>query len=254
MGIRQARLFILIILLLGYCSINIAFARQPDSISSASVDKYQAARTKMVNKQIKARGIKDKKLLEVMGEVPRHEFIPEKYITGLMANNPYGDHPVRIGYGQTISQPYIVALMTELLELSGKDKVLEIGTGSGYQAAVLSKLCKKVYTIEIVEELAVWAKDVLKDYKNVYVKHGDGYLGWPKKAPFDGIIVTCAPNHIPEPLIEQLAEGGRMVIPVGDYPFQYLKLVEKIKGKVISKEVLPVAFVPMTGSEIDKRK
>ncbi|MBN1622702.1 MAG: protein-L-isoaspartate(D-aspartate) O-methyltransferase [Endomicrobiales bacterium] len=218
------------------------------------VDKYRDVRMDMVRRQIKARGIRDEKLLKVMGDIPRHEFIPEKYLTGLTAYNPYGDHPVPIGEGQTISQPYIVALMTDLLELKGKENVLEVGTGSGYQAAVLSNLCSEVYTIEIVKELADWAKQALKEYENVHVKHGDGYLGWEEFAPFHAIIVTCAPDHIPQPLVDQLAEGGRMVIPVGTYPYQELKVVKKEKGKEITKEIIPVSFVPMTGKEIEKRR
>jgi len=206
----------------------------------------------MVVEQIEERGIKDKRVLEVMERVPRHEFVPEEYRAFA-----YEDSPLPIGEGQTISQPYIVALMTECLNLEGEEKVLEVGTGSGYQAAILSELAKEVYTIEIVGPLAERAEELLKNlgYRNVKVRCGDGYLGWEEYAPFDGIIVTCAPEHIPQPLIDQLAEGGRMVIPVGETQFpQVLKLVEKREGKVTMRNVVPVRFVPMTGDEVEKRK
>jgi len=228
---------------------------------------YLALRKKMVQEQIVARGIKNKKVIEAMLKAPRHEFIPEKY---RKIYDPHGDHPVPIGEGQTISQPYIVALMTELLteetrktenarpdQVGGKrKKILEIGTGSGYQAAILAEIYPQVYTIEIIESLAKQAERTLKllGYQKVKVKHGDGYLGWKEYAPFDGIIVTCAPDHIPEPLIEQLKERGRMVIPVGEYPNQTLYLVEKRAGQIIKKAVIPVLFVPMTGEEIRKQK
>ncbi len=209
-------------------------------------------RKAMVVEQIEERGIRDGRVLEVMEKVPRHEFVPEKYRAFA-----YEDSPLPIGKGQTISQPYIVALMTECLNLEGNEKVLEVGTGSGYQAAILSELAKEVYTIEIVEPLAERAEELLKKlgYRNVKVKCGDGYLGWEEYAPFDGIIVTCAPDHIPQPLIDQLAEGGRMVIPVGEVYFpQVLKLIEKREGKVTVRNVTPVRFVPMTGDEVEKQK
>jgi len=219
---------------------------------------YLALRKKMVNEQIVARGIKDKKVISAMLKVPRHEFIPEKYCK---IYNPYGDYPVPIGEGQTISQPYIVALMTELLVkeqelLKNKKRILEIGTGSGYQAAILAEIYPQVYTIEIIESLAKKAEKNLKrfGYQKVKVKCGDGYLGWEECAPFDGIIVTCAPDHIPQPLIEQLKEGGRMVIPVGEYPQQTLYLVEKRNGQISKKVIIPVLFVPMTGEEIRRQK
>ena len=191
--------------------------------------------------QIEARGVRDKRVLEVMRRVKRHLFVPQNYKV-----QAYADHPLPIGEGQTISQPYIVALMTELLALKGNEKVLEIGTGSGYQAAILAELSKEVYTIEILEPLAKAAEKLLKElgYSNIYVKCGDGFLGWPDKAPFDAIIVTCAPEDIPPALIEQLAEGGRLVIPVGTY-WQELKLVRKIEGRIITEEIIPVRFVPM---------
>jgi len=226
---------------------------------------YLSLRKKMVQTQIVARGIKNKKVIATMLKVPRHEFIPEKY---RLIYDPYGDHPVPIGEGQTISQPYIVALMTELLieetqpeveqrrSPEKKKKVLEIGTGSGYQAAILAELYPEVYTIEIIESLAKQAEKNLKrlGYQKVKVKYGDGYLGWPEYAPFDGVIVTCAPDHIPQPLIEQLKENGRMVIPVGEYPNQTLYLVKKKGKQIIQESVIPVLFVPMTGEEIRKRK
>jgi len=209
-------------------------------------------RMAMVVEQIEERGIKDRRVLEVMEKVPRHEFVPVEYRAFA-----YEDSPLPIGEGQTISQPYIVALMTECLSLEGEEKVLEVGTGSGYQAAILSELSKEVYTIEILEPLAERAEELLQKlgYRNVKVKCGDGYLGWEEYAPFDGIIVTCAPDHIPQPLIDQLAEGGRMVIPVGEVHFlQVLKLIEKREGKVTVRSVVPVRFVPMTGDEVEKQK
>ncbi len=204
-------------------------------------------RLTMVREQIEARGIKNKAVLESMRNIPRHLFIPENF-----RQEAYEDEPVPIGYGQTISQPYIVALMTELLELNSDSKVLEIGTGSGYQAAILSTLADSVFSIEIIPELAAAADSILKElnYK-VEVKCGDGYRGWPEHAPFDAIIVTAAPEKIPQPLIEQLAENGRLVIPVGSY-YQELKLIRKVDGKLIETNIAPVRFVPMTG-EIDKK-
>jgi len=180
-----------------------------------------------------------------MAKVPRHLFVPEA-----VRAEAYEDHPLPIGYGQTISQPYIVAYMTELLEPRPADKALEVGTGSGYQAAVLGELVKEVYTIEIVEPLGLRARETLRNlgYTNVHVRIGDGYKGWPEAAPFDCIIVTCAPDHVPPPLIEQLREGGRMVIPVGGFlGGQQLVLLKKEGGELIRKATLPVVFVPMTG-------
>ncbi len=207
-----------------------------------SGDVYKKNRLQMVETQIVRRGVKDQNVLKALREVPRHLFVPEN-----MKNYAYEDEPLPIGQGQTISQPYIVALMTELLELTKKSKVLEIGTGSGYQAAVLAELCDSASSIEIICELADKADSTLKalGYK-VDVKCGDGYRGWPEKAPFDGIIVTAAPDEIPQPLLDQLAEGGRMVIPVGTY-HQELKLIRKIGGKIKEMNVIPVRFVPMTG-------
>jgi len=205
-------------------------------------DKYQKVRQRMVREQIVARGIKDQKVIQAMIKVPRHLFVPEAY-----ERMAYEDRPLPIGEGQTISQPYIVGLMTELLELSPNTKVLEIGTGSGYQAAILAELVKEVYTIEIVEILGQTASQLIKylGYKNIHTKIGDGYKGWPEKAPFDAIIVTCAPSDIPKPLENQLKEGGKMIIPLGGSIVQELILFEKKNGELIKKVVAPVRFVPM---------
>ena len=203
---------------------------------------WKIAAQTMVNKQIKDRGVVDPKVLDVLSKTPRHKFVPSD-----MIDYAYDHRPLPIGEGQTISQPYIVALMTELLGLSGKEKVLEIGTGSGYQSAILSSLSYKVYTIEIVKSLALRAKKVLKelDMNNVYVRWGDGYKGWPSEAPFDCIIVTAAPNEIPEALIKQLKIGGKLVIPVGKY-WQELKVISKTSDSNINeKTIIPVRFVPM---------
>jgi protein-L-isoaspartate(D-aspartate) O-methyltransferase len=190
--------------------------------------------------------VRDKRVLEAMRTVPRHAFVPEEY-----QRQAYRNSPLVIGYNQTISQPFIVAHMTEMLELEPDDKVLEIGTGSGYQAAVLAELCKKVYTVEIIPPLGQRAKKLLKElgYDNVEVRIGDGYEGWPEHAPYDRIIVTCAPDDIPRPLIDQLKPGGRIVIPVGaSYQTQYLVVVTKDReGKIKKHRKYPVRFVPMTG-------
>jgi protein-L-isoaspartate(D-aspartate) O-methyltransferase len=211
---------------------------------------FKVMREKMVETQIKARGVKDTRVLSAMLRVERHRFVPEEYW-----NSAYSDQPLPIGEGQTISQPYIVALMTELLELKEGEKILEIGTGSGYQAAILAELAKEVYTIEIIESLASMAKKRLSElgYQNIEAKAGDGYLGWPEFAPFDAIIVTAAPDHIPKPLIEQLKEGGRMVLPVGVYT-QELKKIIKRSGKIETTDIIPVVFVPMTGEGVKGKK
>jgi len=211
---------------------------------------FKAMREKMVETQIKARGVKDPRVLSALLKVERHRFVPEEYL-----NSAYSDQPLPIGEGQTISQPYIVALMTELLELKGNEKVLEIGTGSGYQAAILAELAKEVYTIEIIASLASRANHRLLElgYKNVKVKSGDGYLGWPEAAPFDAIIVTAAPDHIPQPLMDQLREGGRMVVPVGTHTQELRKIIKR-SGKAESVDVVPVIFVPMTGEGVKQKK
>lgn len=217
------------------------------SCTSASDDSaYLAARQRMVTSQIAARGISDTRVLDAMRKVPRHLFVPKE-----QRMYAYADGPLPIGEGQTISQPYVVALMTELLELKGTEKVLEIGTGSGYQAAVLGELAREVYTIEIVETLGRRAGKLLDSlgYKNVKVRIGDGYAGWPEAAPFDVIMLTAAPKTIPQPLLDQLGEGGRLVAPVGE-DNQMLQLVEKIKGKLKYHDIIPVRFVPMTGKAL----
>jgi protein-L-isoaspartate(D-aspartate) O-methyltransferase len=211
---------------------------------------FKAMREKMVESQIKSRGVRDPRVLSAMLKVERHLFVPKEF-----QNSAYSDQPLPIGEGQTISQPYIVALMTELLELKGGERVLEVGTGSGYQAAILAELAAEVYTIEIVEKLASSAQKVLLElgYQNIKVKAGDGYLGWPEAAPFDAIIITCAPDHIPKPLLDQLKEGGRMVVPVGTYS-QDLKKIVKRYGKIETTDIIPVIFVPMTGEGVKQKK
>ena len=213
----------------------------------AADDPYAKARERMVRQQIAARGVSDPRVLDAMRKIPRHELVPQD-----LRKHSYADHPLPIGEGQTISQPYIVAYMTEQLRLKGEEKVLEVGTGSGYQAAVLAELCKEVYTIEIVESLAKQAaKDLERlGYENIHVLHGDGYRGWPDHAPFDAIIITAAPERIPEPLLEQLEVGGRMILPVGDR-YQELILITRTKEGTRERRLIPVRFVPMTG-EIQK--
>ncbi len=213
--------------------------------------RFQARREQMVTTQIQARGINDSRVLKAMLKVERHRFVP-----AYLQDRAYGDHPLPIGEGQTISQPYIVALMTELLQLKGDEKVLEIGTGSGYQAAVLSETAREVYSIEIIETLARSAKERLEGlgYKNIKVRAGDGYQGWPEVAPFDAIVVTAAPDHIPGPLIKQLKEGGRMILPVGTYPNQELKKIIKKSGQLQISDIIPVLFVPMTGGGVNQKR
>lgn len=206
---------------------------------------YAALRDLMIEQQITAPGrdISDPRVVEALRAVPRHTLVPED-VRGLA----YADRPLPIGHGQTISQPFIVALMTEKLAPQPGDRVLEVGTGSGYQAAVLAELVDQVYTIEIVEPLADRAKAdlALLGYENIHVRAGDGYQGWPEEAPFDAVIVTCAPDAVPQPLVDQLRDGGRMIIPVGTHT-QELVLLEKKGDEVKIQSVLPVRFVPMTG-------
>jgi len=216
------------------------------SLVAAGADSFAVARQQMVTSQLlgPGRDITNARVLAAMRKVPRHEFVPEP-----LRAEAYDDHPLPIGLGQTISQPYIVAFMTEQLEPKRTDRVLEIGTGSGYQAAVLAELVAEVYTIEIVEELANRAAADLKrlGYTNVHVRAGDGYKGWAEAAPFDSVIVTCAPEQVPQPLTDQLRNGGRMIIPVGPLWNQELVLLRKEGGKLEQHAVLPVQFVPMTG-------
>jgi len=218
------------------------------NVTPVTRDDEAERRARMVETQIVARGVRDPRVLAAMREVPRHLFVDPA-----QREHAYEDHPLPIAGNQTISQPYIVALMTELAEITPGERVLEIGTGSGYQSAVLSRLAREVYSIEIVPELARASGERLRrlGYGNVSVKEGDGYRGWSEHAPFDAIIVTAAPDRIPQPLLDQLAPGGRMVIPVGSF-FQELKVLSKDKnGKISEKDILPVRFVPMTG-EIEK--
>ncbi len=213
-------------------------------------DPFAAARRSMVEQQIERRGVTAPRVLSAMGEVPRHLFVPPGY-----RDKAYDDSPLPIGDGQTISQPYVVALMTQLLELKPDDRVLEIGTGSGYQAAVLARLVKEVYTIEILEPLGLQAQKTLQEIgaKNVHVRIGDGYRGWPEAAPFDAIIVTAAPERVPQPLVDQLKVGRRMVIPVGNF-FQNLMVITKNADGVEKRSVIPVRFVPMTGTAQEKQR
>ncbi len=214
--------------------------------SAAREDPYLASRLAMVAEQIQRDGISDPQVLQSMRDVPRHLFVPSE-----MRSRAYDPRPLPIGEGQTISQPYIVGFMTEILRLKPSDSVLEVGTGSGYQAAVASRIAREVYTVEIFESLAAGSRRTLTElgFANVHVRQGDGYYGWEEKAPFDAIIVTCAGGHIPPPLLRQLKNGGRMVMPVGG-PFliQNLVFIEKsADGSVSQRNVLPVAFVRLLG-------
>ena len=228
-------------------SLSLFVARDYSPIDGEA-DTYSKARHQMVETQMERRGILNPEVLRIMGKVPRHEFVPL-----LHRWQSYNDHPLPIGKGQTISQPYIVALMTELLDPEPTDRILEIGTGSGYQAAILAELVDTIYTIEIIPALAKSAEETFKrlGYSNIQVKAGDGYLGWPEAAPFDGIIVTAAPPYLPQPLVEQLKKGGKLVIPVGDI-YQELKVYTKTDEGLETKDIIPVLFVPMTGRAQEK--
>lgn len=207
--------------------------------------KYREARKKMVFTQIRLRGVLNKDVLSAMIEVPRHSFVPKKLVS-----QAYEDHPVPIGQGQTISQPYVVALMTESLKLKGDERVLEIGTGSGYQAAILARVAKEVYSIEIKERLYKKASKVLQSmgFTNVKTRHGDGYFGWAEAAPFDCIMITAAIDHIPPPLLKQLKKGGRLILPLGNpFSYQNLSLVTKYDNNYSVRQITGVLFVPMTG-------
>jgi protein-L-isoaspartate(D-aspartate) O-methyltransferase len=245
---------VVLTVLLAGCGTRTPPAAQPPeptvTMSATSIVPRQSddrleERMDMVERQIRRRGVTDQDVLEAMERIPRHEFVPEEY-----QSQAYADHPLPIGYGQTISQPYIVALMTELLELKDTDRVLEIGTGSGYQAAILGEIVAEVYTVEIVEGLAAEAAERLErlGYTNVHTLHADGYYGWEEHAPYDAIIVTCAPDHIPLPLVQQLKDGGKLVIPVGS-PGGYQTLWQVIKSgdDIEKRNVTGVLFVPLTG-------
>lgn len=229
----------------GICFLVLVISSPRLPAASQGADQYAKERKRMVAEQLASRDITDRRVLEIMGKVPRHLFVSPAY-----RDQAYEDYPLPIDEGQTISQPYIVALMTQCLNLKPGEKVLEIGTGSGYQAAVLAEITDQVYSIEIRENLAEKASRTLREAgaSHVQVKWGDGYFGWKEKAPFDAIIVTCAANHIPPPLIKQLKEGGRLIIPLGSTTyFQTLTLLTKKMGKSDIQHLLGVAFVPMTG-------
>jgi len=212
-------------------------------------DEFVDARAAMVERQLKARGISNEKVLEVMGRLPRHLFVGPS-----MMDQAYADHPLPIAEGQTISQPYVVALMTESLDLDGSERVLEVGTGSGYQAAVLAELCGEVYTIEIRDGLAESAGELLEslEYDNVQVKCADGYFGWEEYAPFDAIIITCAVNHVPPYLLKQLKDGGRLILPLGSIQYyQTLTLIERQGEELLVTYITSVSFVPMIGEALE---
>jgi len=226
----------------------LAFSGTP--LMAAENNSFQAARENMVSQQLKARGIKDPAVLGAMKSVHRHAFVPES-----LRNRAYADSPLPIGEGQTISQPYIVALMTAALDLDSADKVLEVGTGSGYQAAVLAKVVDAVYSIEIKEKLHTTATQTLKSrgYADIHTRHGDGYFGWPKAAPFDAIMITAAVDHIPPPLLKQLKAGGKLILPLGNpFSYQNLVLVTKRGDDYTVKQITGVLFVPMTGRALEK--
>jgi protein-L-isoaspartate(D-aspartate) O-methyltransferase len=222
------------------------FAAEQDSLQREPHDSLATARRTMIDRDLRGRGIKDPRVLSAMETVPRHLFVPEN-----LRLSAYEDRPLPIGEGQTISQPYVVAYMSELLELRGDEKVLEIGTGSGYQAAVLARLAAEVYSIEIIPSLSESAKRVIEQlgFRNVSLKVGDGFFGWEEKAPFDAILLTAAAPKVPPPLWRQLREGGRIIMPLGE-PWQTQRLVRvrKVAGKEVVEELKDVLFVPMTGS------
>jgi len=233
----------IIVSLLGLAAAIVYLSESSDVVRGNEEQDFKMQRERMIESQIRARGVTDTNVLDSMKKVDRHRFVPLD-----LREQSYRDSPLPIGKGQTISQPYIVALMTSLAEISKDEKVLEIGTGSGYQAAILGEMAKEVYTIEIIPGLHEKSSALLKElgYKNIHTRCGDGFAGWPEAAPFDAIIVTCAPSNVPPPLLEQLAEGGRLIIPVGTF-WQELKVYTKEDGKLTSKSDIPVRFVPMTG-------
>jgi protein-L-isoaspartate(D-aspartate) O-methyltransferase len=232
------------ILILSMCSAPLFAGSLEDSW------KLKAAREKLVRNYVQPDGIKDPKVLAAMRNVPRHWFVPRD-----LESSAYKNRPLPIGEGQTISQPSIVALMTEILNLTGKERVLEIGTGSGYQAAILAEIVSEVYTLEIKTKLYKRTFNLFKllNYNNIHIKHGDGYFGWPEAAPFDAIMITAAVDHIPPPLIQQLKDGGRLTLPLGNpFSYQNLVLVTKKGGDVSVKQVTGVMFVPMTGQALNR--
>jgi protein-L-isoaspartate(D-aspartate) O-methyltransferase len=232
----------LILAVLVLCGFTLNPSREKQALSG---DRDSLRRERMVREQIMMRGVKDTRVLDAMKRIPRHRFVK-----GSLRDKAYSDHPLPIGEGQTISQPYIVALMTEALRLRPSDRVLEIGTGSGYQAAVLAEIVQEVYTIEIRQNLVEKASALLKDlgYKNIRTKYGDGYYGWEEHAPFDAIIITASANHIPPPLIRQLREGGKLIIPLGStLYYQTLTFATKKSGQLDIEQMGGVAFVPMVG-------
>lgn len=218
-------------------------------VSENSEQQFLRLRERMVSEQLQARDVKDARVLAAMRKVPRHVFVPDALV-----DSAYDDNPLPLILGQTISQPYIVGYMTQAMELRGPERVLEIGTGSGYQAAVLAELASEVYTIEILPELAAKAQSTLDalGYRNIRIRCGDGYVGWPDAAPFDRILVTAAPDHVPQPLVDQLKPGGKMIIPVGSMD-QDLVLIEKGPQGISRRSTIPVRFVPMTGQARRKR-
>jgi len=247
---KKIIIFLIIILIVFILTIKSTKNNIENNNIDSETDIYSQLRNHMVDNQLKTREITAEKVLRVMGNIERHNFVPE-----LLKTRAYDDNPLPIGYGQTISQPYIVALMTQSLEVNKNDKVLEIGTGSGYQAAVLSGLVDKVYTIEIINELANNAETRLNNlgYNNVKVKNADGYSGWEEFAPFDAIIVTAAANHIPPPLLQQLKEGGKLIIPLGNtLTFQTLTIVTKNEDELETEFITGVRFVPLTGKALGK--
>jgi protein-L-isoaspartate(D-aspartate) O-methyltransferase len=233
----------------GYCTNWFPAAQKGQTGTLPNEDsEFAKLREQMVREQLRTRDIVDPRVLAAMQKVPRHEFVPSDY-----RNSAYEDNALPLGMGQTISQPYIVAYMTQALELHGKDRVLEIGTGSGYQAAILAELAAEVYTIEIIPQLQDHARAVLAKlgYRNIHFRVGDGYAGWKEKAPFDRIIVTAAPDAVPEPLLDQLSEGGRLIIPIGTQN-QELVIYEKENAGIKHHSTIPVRFVPMTGKVREK--
>jgi protein-L-isoaspartate(D-aspartate) O-methyltransferase len=216
----------------------------PEKAKPADADPTAAPRARMVQRHLVERGIEDPRVLDAFRTVPRHKFLPPE-----SRRLAYDDESIPIGEGQTITPPYDVAFMTEVLQGKPTDKIYEVGTGSGYQAAILSRIVRDVYSVEIHKPLSERATKVLKElgYNNVHTRHGDGYAGWPEAAPFDAVIVTCAPEKIPQPLIDQLKEGGRMIIPLGDRFNQVVHLITKKNGKLTDRQLKPTLFVPMTG-------